>query len=65
MGEFSANEPSVTSNAPAQAGSFTTEDPSAHEQATAPWDIAVSTPSARSCPALNLVAVAPLFVASN
>lgn len=42
MGEFSANKPSVTSDTSARAGSFTTEDPSVHEQATAPWDIAVT-----------------------
>jgi AraC family ethanolamine operon transcriptional activator len=42
MGQFSANESSVTPDGPAQAGSFTTEDPCVHEQATAPWDIAVT-----------------------
>jgi AraC family ethanolamine operon transcriptional activator len=42
MGQFSANEPSDRSDALAQAGSFTTEDPCVHEQATAPWDVAVT-----------------------
>ena len=42
MGEFSSNERSVTADTWAQVGSFTTGDPCIHEQATAPWDTAVT-----------------------
>ena len=42
MGEFRANDPSVTSGTPVGVGSFTTEDPSVHEEATVPWETLVT-----------------------
>ncbi len=42
MTEPSAHDPSVPSDAAAQAGSFMTEDPCIHEQATEPWESVVT-----------------------
>ena len=42
MGEFRSNDPSVTSGTPVGVGSFTTEDPSVHEEATVPWETLVT-----------------------
>jgi len=38
MGELGLADPNPSSSSLVRAGSFTTEDPCAHEQATAPWD---------------------------
>jgi len=42
MGEPGLTDPNPSSSSLARAGSFTTDDPCAHEQATAPWDNVVT-----------------------
>jgi hypothetical protein len=42
MGEPGLAGPNPSSSSLVRAGSFTTEDPCAHEQATAPWDNVVT-----------------------
>jgi AraC-like DNA-binding protein len=42
MGELDLADPKPSSNSLVRTGSFTTEDPCAHEQATAPWDNVVT-----------------------
>ena len=46
MGELGLADPNPSASSLVRAGSFTTEDPCAHEQATAPWD-SVVTPLSR------------------
>jgi AraC family ethanolamine operon transcriptional activator len=42
MGGFRANDPAVRSDTLVRAGSFTTDDPCVHEEATVPWDSLVT-----------------------
>jgi hypothetical protein len=42
MGGFRANDPAVRSDTLVRAGSFTTDDPCVHEEATVPWDTLVT-----------------------